>query len=434
VTTRIGRFDARPLALFRIALGVVLLEDFIQHARGLGLFYADGGVLSHPSASISEWSLFAVTGSSHWACALFVVGIVAALAFTLGLFTRAATAVLWVVFVSRMHRTPELHNGGDALAAILLLFMLFADCGARGSLDARRDPTRARDRVPALAPLMLQAIPAVLYVHTAWLKLGAAGGAWFDGTVLFEDLHLAGWARPGGVWLREHPGLCEALGASTIAFELAVPMLLLMSARFTRARAVAIVLHVGLQLGILVTLKVGVFTNVMLAVTALWLPSAWLDQVWPPLGLAGAAASAPPRRTSDVLALLLFVTVACAPIVQLPVVSRALALDLNATLFTRAYPSMRWEAHGELVDGTTTDPLTRLAQPPILDDGLWNSLWMQLPYRLQNYDALGRVVCDAEPALRTWRLTKLVRVPSPPDAALAAEVPTVVIDRECAPR
>jgi hypothetical protein len=419
--------DARKLALFRIAFGLVLVMDLVSQALSLTTFYCDAGVF--PREAEAAWSVFDLTGQASGVGVLFAIGIVAAVGFTLGLYTRASTFVLWIVVVSLAHRVPEIHNGGDALAAVLLLFCLFSEPGELASLDARRG--RACRHVSTIAPQLLGAVPALLYTATAVQKLASSGRDWIDGTVLFEDLHLAGWARPAGVWLGEHRGLCAAFGAATIAVELAIPILLVIAARRPRARALAIVVivgHVGLQLGILITFKVGVFTNVMLAATALWLPSSWLDRVWardPEHRIRTRG-----QRAADGAVAAAFAAAAIALFINTPAdpAIRSLGLDLDASLFTRAYASVEWEATGVLDTGASVDPLAIAAADAKLDDGWWNDLWMQLPYRMLHYDPLGRFVCTRYPnhALRHWTLRRTVRA-----HAGAEPVQTVVLDYGC---
>jgi hypothetical protein len=95
---------------------------------------------------------------------------------------------------------------------------------------------------------------------------------------------------------------------------------------------------------------------------------------------------------------------------------------------------MRWEPVGELEDGRLVDPL-----PPEADfgDGFPNSLWMQLPYRLERYEPLGAWICRRYRAasgasLRRWRITKIIRAPYGPGVAIPEETRRLVLERDCA--
>ena len=215
----------------------------------------------------------------------------------------------------------------------------------------------------------------------------------------------------------------------------------------------AVVLHLGLQFGILLTMKVAVFTNVMLAITCLWLQPAWLDRAGgvlarKPAETKSAGPRAPRGRAGTTVDVFLCVVLAAA--MALPVIPRhlpaivprivrdGLAVDMSSGLFLNGFPSIRWEAQGTRVDGTTIDPIQTAAPDADFGNGLLNSLWMQLPYRLEEFSPLGRFVCerinreDGRGTLARWNLTRYSRAPYPPGAPAPAEVQTRVLDEECA--
>jgi hypothetical protein len=429
----LGAVDARPLAIFRIALGLVLLQDLYAQARGLEAFYTDQGIFPRaPPAMPWMWSVFQLTGTTVGVTLLFATGALATLAFTAGLFTRVATAATWVLFVSLEHRVPEIHNGGDRLAALLLFFGAFANLSGRYSLDALR--SGGCTEVPALAPRLLQATPVLLYFSTAIEKIRDAGWGWFDGSVISANVRLRGWTRFGGVWLQGHPSLCTAIGAATIVIELAIPLLFYSPFAPRVTRLLAIIGHVGLQVGILLSFKVAMFTYVALATTPLWFVPSWLDRFEAkPLGGSGSAA--PRLDPAGLLLVGIFALVAIAPHTP-KTVGRVLpwtALDLNVGLFAWAYPSMHWEPRGELEDGRAVDPL-----PPDADfsDRFTNSLWMQLPYRLQDYGPLGRMVCErfeshGGPRLRRWSLTRVIMAPYREGEPPREEKRRIVLEQDC---
>jgi hypothetical protein len=432
-----GAFDARPLSLFRIALGAALLQDLACQAAAIATFYTDDGIFPRGPRSMPwMWSVFDLTGSRAGVAFLFALGALVTLAFTVGLFTRFATALTFVFFVSLEHRVPEIHNGGDRMAAVLLFFGLFADLSGRYSIDALRRGPRAD--VQGFAPRLLAAVPALLYAETAVEKLRDAGTGWFDGSVIFANLHIVGWTRAGGVWLGAHPSLCTVAGVATILLEIAVPVLFFLLPSVKPARALAVLGYVAVQLGILFTLKVAMFTNVMLAATLLWLLPEWLDRLGGTLSAKGTGLAVEARHGwTPQMALTggLFAALVVAPLLP-GTIGQLLpwfGLDLNVGLFAWAYPSMRWEAKGELDDGRVIDPLPPEAN---FTDRFANSLWMQLPYRLVDYVPLGRVVCRASntgvgPRLRRWSVTKVIRPPYRAGEAPPDEKRRLVLDVTC---
>jgi len=111
-------FDLRSLALFRIALALVVLVDlsvrFSQvtaHYSGLGVLPL--GSLSKVSASPFYWSIFALSDSVLVQSILFIVAIAIALLLLIGYHTRLATIATWALIVSLHHRNPLLLFAAD---------------------------------------------------------------------------------------------------------------------------------------------------------------------------------------------------------------------------------------------------------------------------------------------------------------------------------
>ena len=251
-----GAFDARPLAVFRILLGVVLLQDLVARAITFSDFLTEGSV--YPRAlldTVYDLGLFSLTGDPVVLGFVFAAGVLATIAFTLGFGTRVATVACWVFWVSIHRRVPPIHTGGDGVVDILLFFSAFTNLSGRWSIDARRIGAVAQ--VHALVPRFMQLVPTLLYLYTAREKLLVAGKDWFFGPVIFQHMQLEGWIRPGGIWLGSHPTLCSLFTGATILTELALPLLQLSPVYSRYTRVLALMAHLGLQLGILRTLRGG---------------------------------------------------------------------------------------------------------------------------------------------------------------------------------
>jgi Vitamin K-dependent gamma-carboxylase len=444
-----GVVDARILALFRICLGVALVQDLLPRIRHASTFLTDDGVFPRELLpSDHAWSLFDLTGEGAPVMVILAAGTIATFAFTLGYATRAAAAASWVFWVSLHRRVPAIHTGGDSMADIMLFFGAFTDLSGRWSLDAIRRGVRAE--VPAFVPRLMQLCPAALYLYTARAKLRTGGGDWLFGPIIFEHMHLQGWIRPAGVVLGEYPRLCALFSGGTIIIESLLFFLLLLPFWIPQSRALAVILHLALQLGILFTMKVGIFTNVMLAITCLWLRPAWLDAAGGVLAVKNGSYTRPPPRyprgrtaLNGALFALFLGALACPMIPRhLPhfvgvVVQKCFGLDIAAGLFLKGYPSVRWEATGVLADGTTIDPIAAVAPDADFSNDFLNNLWMQLPYRLEQYGPLGQFVCDRynrrtdRPALSRWKLESLSRAPYAPGETPPLEGRRRVLEREC---
>ena len=271
----LGSVDPRPLALLRIGVGVTILHDLLDYTRDLRAFLTDDGML--PRSIRREWwavSVFDWVGSVTGVSIVFALGFAAVLAFTVGYRTRIATALSWVFLASLNNRNYYVTDGGDDLARILLFWGFFAELGAAYGVDAARRAKKIVD-VPAFGLRLLQLQVAMLYLAAGRLKFRAG---WLRINAIYQTLQLDGFVRPAGAWLGRHPSLCRMTTISVMVLEVAFAFLAFSPWLVPWARAGAIACGTIVQLGILLTMRVGIFTELMLWVAVLWLLPEWLDR------------------------------------------------------------------------------------------------------------------------------------------------------------
>ena len=411
----LGSVDPRPLAIFRIGLGLAILHDLVDYTRDLRAFFADDGML--PRGIMHDWLAWGVfdwVGTMPGIAVVYAAGCLAVLAFTLGFHTRWATVASWFFLNSLHHRNPYVIDGGDDLVCILLFWGIFCDLGARYSLDARRAKSVPTD-VFAFGPRILQAEIAVLYFVAAILKLRLG---WARGEAIYLALQLDGFVRPPGGWLGQSVFLCRWATRSVLAMEMAFPFLAFAPVRPKLTRALAIACGAGVQLGILFTMRVGIFTEIMLVVLALWLQPEWVD--WLERSSSGQTSAPAPASSSEwrppstgrlllcgVLALQ-FIVAIWDPFlgrrVPLPKVVRDERVFLTIIqpygLFDVVYAIPRWDAPGVLSDGSQVEVLTAVApgvkpRQPAYQFSRWNKFTfkgLELPF---HYPELAAYYCRA---------------------------------------
>ena len=123
-----GPADPRAYALVRIALaigGTVNLIDLWPHRFEL---YASSGMIPldavHASMNgIRYLSVFDYVGSDAGVTAIFVVAAASLVALGLGVFPRAAAALLFVWHLSSSHRAPPIVHGWDHILRAYSLFV-----------------------------------------------------------------------------------------------------------------------------------------------------------------------------------------------------------------------------------------------------------------------------------------------------------------------
>jgi hypothetical protein len=271
------RVSMRALALLRVLAGPVALVHlwpFVAEARA-GRIYRDA--FYQPYASWYPELPRPLYGG------LLALGVVAAVAMSIGLCTRVATAATFgVVTYNLFLSTTHLH-ANRAYLVLVLAALAVVPCGRELSGDAW---LRARRGRPALDPLS-PAWPLWLLRFEASVVYGASGLSklvdrdWFGGTVTWHRVvqvhdRLEGSLLPG--WAIS---LLTDRSFHTVAAKVIVLTELFIAAglwsRATRYAAVwvAVVFHVAIQL----SASVEVFSYLAIAALVIWAVPSTRDRV-----------------------------------------------------------------------------------------------------------------------------------------------------------
>ena len=180
--------DARPLALVRIATGLLGLALAGSYAADLETWFGPAGMLVGEPRS--AWpggvpSLFALANSTTALWTLFGILVAALALLTVGLASRPACIVAAMLWASLLARGPVLAGPADDCLAVLLWCLAVGPCGAHWSLD-RLIGGRRGLAAPAPSPwasvslglVRVHATAITVAVLLAQLK----GDAWWDGT------------------------------------------------------------------------------------------------------------------------------------------------------------------------------------------------------------------------------------------------------------
>ena len=284
--------DARPIAVLRLFLGVVIAWMLLERVSVADVAYSDDGWIPNEAAvqlmDRWHWSLFHYVDGPVFVRLCLVVGAVAALGFAVGAFTRASGLVALVVLASMHVRNPAVLYGADSLARIFLVYLLLADSGAAWSVDAVRRRVR-EGKAAFLGPTpTLQAWPvrlfqwqvAAIYLFTGINK--AYGVDYHEGTTLWYAVANPTYSR---LYFLEplYAALYPMLSAATqvtlwweVAWAFMVP--------FAPTRKAALAIGVVVHGGIFVALDIEWWGPLMLAsylafVEPHFFRRAWLSQV-----------------------------------------------------------------------------------------------------------------------------------------------------------
>jgi hypothetical protein len=290
------REPATALALARMVLGL----SIVTHLGHLA--WVDGDLLVWTDAAYGGLRSLDAGWMAHLGGltpenvrGLVIVTVLAAAAFTVGLFTRTAALVTWVGF--RTLADLNGHSGGayDELAKNILLLLLVSGCGRALSIDAWRTARNGGTAADRLAPawpryaLVFQLVlmywaTGMQKVSSGWVPGGSADALWYI-------LQQPTWQRQEMTWLAPLFPLTQVATLATWTFEQAAPLLLLafwyrrtrtrpgrVRAAFNRldVRAIYLFLGVGMHVGIEATMEVGVFSWATMAIyVACFHPDEW---------------------------------------------------------------------------------------------------------------------------------------------------------------
>lgn len=225
-----GEMEPVPAALFRIAIGTLTFMMFVAAYTNWDRFYDADGMLSLNDPTVEHvlqgwWSLFWWTDGRVPTMAYWWVGALAALAFTVGWHTRAATVVLFLVVASAVHRNPMAVNGEELVVRMLLFYSCFASLGATWSLDARRRRRAGRPTPPAPNwPIRLMQVNlALIYMVSQPYKL-ASDPTWLTGDAMYYVMINRTWSRFPWPQVYYHWWVAALSTWGSLVMELAFPL------------------------------------------------------------------------------------------------------------------------------------------------------------------------------------------------------------------
>jgi Vitamin K-dependent gamma-carboxylase len=267
----------RALALLRVAAGpVVLLHlwPFLSDALD-GRIYRDAFYEPY-AAWYPELPRGIYVG-------LLLLAAVAAVAMSLGLFTRLATTTTFVIVAYNLFLSTTHFHNNRAYLVIVLGLLAVAPCGRELSVDAwlrRRQGRSALDpSAPAWPLWLLRFECAAIYGASGLSKL--VDPDWFGGTVTWQRVvrardQLDGWPVPDWAWsVLTDRGFHTGAAKMIVLTELFIALGLWWPRIRYAAVWVAVVFHVTIEM----TASVQVFSYLAIAVLVIWAVPSTRDRV-----------------------------------------------------------------------------------------------------------------------------------------------------------
>lgn len=256
------------LSLLRTVVGVVSVALYVRQYAGRSTFFGPDGVygtdgIREYAASIGTWSLYALSESEVLFEIVFHVGLAVAVLVMLGLGGRPVLALHYVLLWSLYMANPAFMDGGDALAATAVLFLLLTRCYSAFTVVTRRRQRGAgqfASLVNNTGLLLLVTQVSVVYLMAGLYKV--QGELWQDGTALYYILNVPEFFLPGVTPLLVQSDWLMVIGAYlTVLTSVFFPVLVL----FRAGRPVAVAAMLTFHLAIALLMGLTSFALVMAA-------------------------------------------------------------------------------------------------------------------------------------------------------------------------
>lgn len=273
-----------PIALFRILYSLIVLLDIVLLKPDWLNWFGPRGLVTLQTMQQMEpgprIDLFAfLPQTDFWTNAVFWMILVTALFLLVGLFTRAASIVMFVLIASLHQRNLYIVHSGDTMLRVTGFFLMFTPCGAALSLDRLRNIWKGREgacptpRAP-WAQRIIQIEMCLLYFFTFWSK--SAGPAWVNGTAVYYVEHLEQFKRfPLPAFLQD-PILIKFETWFTLAVEFSLGTLVWIKELRYPILLLGLLLHMGLEY----SMNVPMFQWIALALYVTFIDAADLARAW----------------------------------------------------------------------------------------------------------------------------------------------------------
>ena len=257
--------SARPLGLIRICYGLLALANLAFCAVEMDHWYSETGLLQGDQARVLAGKL--LNSPLHYFQSprdvriAFGFTALAALGLTVGWRTKLMSILYYAAMMSLHNRNTVSASGADVLLLIFGFNLMISPCGAAYSVDRwlanRKRGTVAEPLILAWSLRLIQIQICLVYALAGILKCN--GNLWINGSAIHYVLNNTEVRRLDLSYLSNYPILINLMTYSALFFELSLAFLLW----FRAVRPAIIAMGIMLHLGILATVNIPIFGELM---------------------------------------------------------------------------------------------------------------------------------------------------------------------------
>ena len=252
-------FDLRAIGIFRILLATTILFDQFILIGDWEAFRSAAGVVSAADSrgwgNPWIWSVYWLSDGPLLPFVLEILRFAASVTLLLGIRSRLSAFLLFVILASVAARNPLILQGGDRVLVVVTFFAAFLPLGQRFSITRLwfGETAGASYRSAATVAFAVQVL--LVWFMAGILKTGDEW--WSDGTAISMALHMESFATEFARLWRHWDWLVQPMTLFVFWLECLAPLLVLVPSFY--ARVVGLVLLVALEIGIYLSLEVGLF-------------------------------------------------------------------------------------------------------------------------------------------------------------------------------
>ena len=271
--------DLRSLAITRIVFSLLIFIDLLIRSQYLEEYFTDSGIMPLRALRVLypsnyQNSLHALSGDYTFELFLFLLAVLFAFLLLIGLFTRIATILSWALLVSLNLRNPLILQGGDTLFKCLMFWAIFMPWGERFSVDSYLNKkSESKYFVFSIGAMAFIIQIMFLYFFSATLKKGKLWTE--DYTAIYYALSIGHFNYFLGSYLYKFPYLMKFVTFFVYWLEYLGPFLLLIPYKNGFFRYLFIILIGFFQIGLALTMRLGLFPWFALTAMLILLPSSF---------------------------------------------------------------------------------------------------------------------------------------------------------------
>jgi len=283
--------DPRSLSFARCLTGILLMLDAFYRLKYAKDFMSDEGIW--PSEYVTRfgwqpgyWSLFLLNNSDSWMYALLILYAIFSFLFCFGVGGKPVQFLLWILLTSIHNRNLYVLQSGDDLLRLFLLLGLFTHMHSFFTPFSKKNHAHHSESLFSSGGILLYTLLFCLYAFSVLNK--STGTDWIpDGMAVYYALSIDQIRLPAGDMIYQCFSCMKVLTYLVFFSQLLIALLIFFPFRISFCRGLAFLIIVLMQTAFALTLKVGFFPFISMAVATILIPASWWDFIEKKFSLSG---------------------------------------------------------------------------------------------------------------------------------------------------